>query len=438
MATTLSSTIHTSDMTLQRSLYSTLVYSAVPLIFLKLLWRSRKAPAYRQRWAERIASFETPELKDKVIWIHTVSVGEFIAAKTLVSHFAEKDDTSVVVTTTTPTGSEQVKKAFADKVFHVYCPYDAPAFVRRFLNRVKPTCAVLMETELWPNIVHQCSEKGIPVVLANGRMSEKSARAYQKFAGLTAEMLSKLSAAAVQNEDDALRFRELGLSESQLTITGSVKFDLNISEDVREAAQVLKRQLNENGQAPIWIAASTHKGEDEIILNAYTRIKARHPKLKLLLVPRHPERFDSVFQLCRATGFQTLRRSEGSLTDVEILLCDTMGELLTLLGAADYAFIGGSLVNTGGHNYIEPAAWGLPILSGPSTFNFRKIARQLEECGGLQICSGAAAIDAALSAFIESPDTASKSGAAAKALADENRGALERLISLIENTVTPS
>lgn len=419
-------------MTLQRSLYSTLVYSAIPLVFLKLLWRSRKAPAYRERWAERIAAFDTPELKGDVIWIHTVSVGEFIAAKTLIQHFIEKNNCSVVVTTTTPTGSDQVNAAFPQGVFHVYCPYDAPAFVSRFLNKLAPKCVVLMETELWPNIIHQCAEREIPVILANGRMSEKSAKAYQKFASLSSEMLSKLSLAAVQNEEDGERFKSLGLPADKLSITGSVKFDLNISAEVRDAAQTLKAQLKGDDHAPIWIAASTHKGEDEVILNAYTRLKAAHPALKLLLVPRHPERFDSVFQLCKASGFSCSRRSEGSHTNAEITLCDTMGELLTLLGAADFAFVGGSLVNTGGHNYIEPAAWGLPILSGPSTFNFRKIAQQLEDCGALSICSGASAIESKISEYIGNPELAANAGQAARGLAEQNRGALQRLIALIE------
>jgi len=417
-----------------RRVYTLIFTLALPIVFLRLLWRSRKAPEYRERWNERLGNFPTPTRHGSVVWFHTVSVGEFIAATPLIRHYLQRG-ASVVVTTTTPTGSAQVRKTFGDQVFHVYGPYDLPLFVNRFLNKIKPKVCVLLETELWPNLIRCCKRHNIPVILANARLSEKSFNAYARFPGLSKSMLNELSFAAIQNETDAKRFVALGLPENRGEVIGSIKFDLDLAEELRARAQDLSSSLHRQGNV-VWIAASTHAGEDEIILEAYRTLKEKFNTLKLILVPRHPERFATVRELCDATGFKVRQRSLGNpndAADVDILLGDTMGELMLLFGAADVAFIGGSLVEKGGHNYIEAAAWALPIVSGPSTYNFSAVAKELQRSGSLTIVNDANDMVETLAPLLEDDERRRDSGLAGKAVADKNRGATQKLIGIIDS-----
>ena len=409
--------------------------------------RARKSPAYKKRIGERFGRYPKAELKDQVIWFHTVSVGEFIAAKPLIQHYIDQASTSVLVTTMTPTGSDRVSATFGDQVLHCYLPYDIPFFVGSFLSTYQPNKFICLETELWPNLIHECSVRNIPVILANGRLSEKSAKGYQKVSALTRPMLKSISIAAIQNRQDADRFIELGLPASHCETIGSIKFDLELSEELENRARELKSTISKNSSYPVWIAASTHKGEDEIVLNAFRRVKESHPDLKLIIVPRHPERFDRVYALASASGFEVKRRSEYQYSathstaspsepediSFDILVGDTMGELMLLFGVSDIAFIGGSLVSNGGHNYIEPAAWSLPILTGPSTYNFREIAKQLDDCGALTIVNSDGALATAVTKLMDNLETASKRGAAGKRVAEKNRGAMRKLISIIDS-----
>ena len=415
-----------------RQLYSALLYVLSPLLLLRLWLKGRRLPAYRQRWRERFGWYRdlsSPE--PGALWFHTVSVGEFLAAKALIEHYLYSYDGPVLVTTMTPTGSERVRAAFGDRVQHVYLPYDLPVAVKRFLRHVKPRLFICLETELWPNLLHYCHRQQVPVVLANARLSEKSAAGYRKLRSLSSAMLQTIYVAAIQNAADAKRLQSLGLPEHKARVIGSIKFDLDLSEEQKASAAKLREQLG--GQAAkVWIAASTHKGEDEIILRAFKQLKTQHSALKLILVPRHPERFDAVYQLCRETNINTGRRSAGEEALCDILLGDTMGELLILLGAADFAFIGGSFIDNGGHNYIEAAIWKIPILTGPSTYNFHEIASMLVAAGGMHICEDEVALATHAQHWLEDSRAAQAAGERAFSLADQNRGAMQKLINIID------
>lgn len=418
-----------------RFIYTIIFYLAVPFILLRLLWRAVAAPAYAKRWSERFALFKPLGTNKKVVWFHTVSVGEFIAALPLIRLLQARGDLQLVVTTTTPTGSERVRASLGESVFHVYAPYDLPDVLARFIRRTQPSLLLIMETELWPNTLAACAKRNIPRILVNARMSEKSARGYDKFSLLTQPMLQNLTKALVQNKTDAERFNRIGLPVSKAEVTGNIKFDLNISDDIREKAELLKQQWSQDGQKLLWIAASTHQGEDEIILDAYDKCKKNKAldHLRLVIVPRHPERFASVANLCLSRSFAVSRRSEKLLaTDTQVIIGDTMGELLLMLGASDIAFVGGSLVANGGHNFIEPAVWKLPILSGPSVFNFAEVARLLSDAEALVYVPSAEALAQQVELLALNVSERHKRGQAALQVANENRGALMKTLNAIE------
>ncbi|HSC83364.1 MAG TPA: lipid IV(A) 3-deoxy-D-manno-octulosonic acid transferase, partial [Pseudomonas sp.] len=369
---------------MNRRLYTLILHLALPLICLRLLWRAWRAPAYGRRIGERFA-FGLGAFAPGGIWVHAVSLGESIAAAPLIRELlARYPHLPITVTSMTPTGSERIQALFGSRIQHCYLPYDLPWACKRFLCKVQPQLAVIMETELWPNHIHQCAMRGVPVVLANARLSERSARGYARFTKLTAPMLGELSLIAVQSEAEAERFRQLGARPDCVEVTGSIKFDLSVDPQLQQRATALRAEWGATAR-PLWIAASTHAGEDEIILAAHRQLLQQFPQALLILVPRHPERFASVFELCTREGFGTVRRSLGVAVTAEtqVLLGDTLGELLFLYALADLAFVGGSLVANGGHNLLEPAALGKPLLSGPHLFNFLEIATLLREAGDL-------------------------------------------------------
>jgi 3-deoxy-D-manno-octulosonic-acid transferase len=421
-----------------RLLYTAVFIVALPVIFYRLWIKDKKVPGYRIRWPERFGIYPAPQETRPIVWVHAVSVGEVVAATPVVRRLLELGTVSVMITTMTPTGSTRVIDTFGRRVLHVYAPYDLPWTVAAFLRRTRPALAVIMETELWPNMLHECAARGLPTVLANARMSARSARRYQRFAaGATRELLACLDRVAVQNTEDGQRFVELGLAPEKLMVTGSVKFDVSITEDLRRAAAQLRDSYGRD--RPVWIAASTHDGEDAVILEAFSRLLQLHPRALLLLVPRHPERFDSVHELCRSR-FNTCRRSSGQAprADTQVVVGDTMGEMMLLYGSADIAFVGGSLIERGGHNMIEPACWGLPILSGPHTFNFADISKRLVECGGMVIIRDTQSLTQQLIHWLDYPETAVEVGSRARAFAEQNRGAVERLMGLLSPYLPPA
>ncbi|WP_423204775.1 lipid IV(A) 3-deoxy-D-manno-octulosonic acid transferase [Pseudomonas kribbensis] len=416
---------------MNRTLYTALFYLGLPLVAIRLWLRSRKAPAYAKRIGERF-SYGMPTLQPGGIWVHAVSVGESIAAAPMIRALLQRYPTlPITVTCMTPTGSERIHALFANepRIQHCYLPYDLPCAAARFLDRVQPKLAVIMETELWPNHIHQCAKRGIPVALANGRLSERSAKGYGRFSKLTAPMLVEMSLFAVQTEAEAQRFRDLGARPETVEVTGSIKFDLTIDPQLLQRAAELRGQWQAQ-ERPVWIAASTHEGEDEVVLNAHRRLLANHPDALLILVPRHPERFNSVFDLCQREGFATVRRSTGANVDAatSVLLGDTMGELLFLYALADSAFVGGSLVPNGGHNLLEPAALAKPVISGPHLFNFLDIAAQLRSAGALAEVDDAEGLATEVQRLFELPRDAQRMAEAGLSVMRRNQGALQRLL----------
>ena len=414
---------------MNRLLYTLLLHLALPLIALRLALRARKAPAYARRINERF-SLGLPTMKPGGIWVHAVSVGESIAAAPMIRALqAHYPALPITVTCMTPTGSERIQALFGASVQHCYLPYDLPWAAARFLDRVQPRLAVVMETELWPNHIHQCAKRGIPVALANARLSERSARGYARFGKLTAPMLGELSLIAVQTQTEAQRFLDLGARPGCVEVTGSIKFDLKIDAELLQRADALRQQWQATTR-PVWIAASTHAGEDEIVLAAHRQLLKTQPDALLILVPRHPERFNSVHELCISERLTTRRRSTAEAVQAsdQVLLGDTMGELLFLYALADIAFVGGSLVANGGHNLLEPAALGKPVLSGPHLFNFLEIAAQLREAGALSEVENAMQLADKVAALLNEPSKMQRMSQVGLSVLKANQGALERLL----------
>ena len=416
-----------------RYLYTALLYLLTPFVLLRLSWRALRAPAYAKRWGERFGNYPVPDLHD-TIWIHAVSVGEVIAAVPLVRALrVAYPQRTVLITTMTPTGSEQVQRLFHGEVRHVYAPYDLPGAVSGFLERTRPRLAVIMETELWPNLFHGCRVRGIPVIVANARLSARSARGYRRIAALTRATLHDVSVIAAQSEADAERFRGLiGPSmESSIQVTGSIKFDMRLPASLREEAQVLRRDLGV--ERPVWIAASTHEGEEQAVLDAHRRVRAEIPNALLMLVPRHPERFARVAALCEKRGLRVVTRSSHlpCLPDSDVFLGDSMGELQLFYAAADLAFIGGSLVPTGGHNPLEAAALAVPILFGPHMFNFAEIGKLLlNQDAARQVCD-ADALAVGVVTLLQDVEQRHAMGERGHQLVEANRGALEHLMRIV-------
>jgi 3-deoxy-D-manno-octulosonic-acid transferase len=404
----------------------------VPLYPLRLFWRAQKAPAYRQRWLERFGLFEPPNRQDG-IWIHAVSVGEVQAISQLVGRLLDQyPQRPLLITTATPTGADRVQALFGDEVEHRYAPIDLPWVVRRYLHLFQPRLLILVETEIWPNLIYHAKQEGVPTLLANARLSVRSAQRYHRLARLTRETLRNLTLIAPHAEADAERFHTLGARPDQLEVIGSIKYDIRLPGSLLERADVLRREWG--GQRPVWIAASTHDGEDELILQAHYRVRQVIRDALLVLVPRHPERFERVAQLVEDSGFQMVKRSEQRPCEQHtgVFLGDTMGELTLFIGASDAAFIGGSLVPHGGHNILEAAAQGVAVVFGPYIFNFTEISELfLQQQAAVQVES-VDALAQQITQWLSDASERSRIGEAGRELVDKNRGALDRLTRLVE------
>lgn len=419
-----------------RLFYSCLWYLLLPFLFVRLWWRGRLAPAYRQRWSERLAlgyARAGMPVLEKSVWVHAVSVGEFLAAVPLIEALLQRHpDLPLVVTTTTPTGSERVQKTFDSRVRHVYCPWELPAALARFLNHFNPRLCLVMETELWPNLAHAASAHGCRLMLVNGRLSARSARGYAKFPALVRPLLAHFSCLSVQTENDARHFRELGATDAQLRVNGSIKFDLAIGEALREKARHEKEKL---GARPVWIAASTHPQEEALVLAAHRQVLQTVPDALLIWVPRHPERFNAVAtQVADAKLLLARRSRDDKVTPAtQVYLADTMGELLMLYGVSDVALVAGSLAAPlGGHNLLEPAAWKLPVISGTHLENFLVIAGLLEQAKGLTRVHSDADLARAVTQFLQDAEQRKAQGEAAFSVLAANQGALARTLEQVE------
>lgn len=417
--------------------YQVLLYLIQPLIWLRLLLRSRKTPAYRKRWAERYG-YCTGKVLPSGIMLHSVSVGETLAAIPLVQalrHYYPY--LPITVTTMTPTGSERVQSAFGKDVHHVYLPYDLPGAIKRFLDQVNPKLVIIMETELWPNLINVLHQRHIPLVIANARLSARSAAGYKKIGGFIRNMLHHITLIAAQNQEDGDRFVEIGLKRSQLTVTGSLKFDISIRPELVASAVSLRRQWAPH--RPVWIATSTHDGEERILLAAQRKLLGKHPDLLLILVPRHPERFATAKDLVQKAGFNYIQRSRGEIpsNSTQIVIGDTMGELMLLYGIADLAFVGGSLVERGGHNPLEAAVHAIPVLMGPHTLNFNDICAKLSQAKGLIPVVDIDSLVKEVETLLADEDCRRCYGRHAVEVLYQNQGALQRLLQILEPHLPP-
>jgi 3-deoxy-D-manno-octulosonic-acid transferase len=412
------------------------VYLLLPYAIGNLIWRALRYSEYWRRWPERFG-FVARSSGRRMLWVHAVSIGEVRSAAPLVDALVERyPQHRIVVTTMTPTGSKQVRDLFGDSVSHCYVPYDFPDAVRRFFDRVRPEAAVIAETEFWPNIFAECGRRGIPLLLVNGRVSQASLRGYLRVPSIARAMLANADLLCAQTRVDAQRLRNLGAAEHLIHVTGNLKFDVELPARLLDEARALRDHWGR--KRPVWIAASTHAGEERKVLEAHAELRRRHPTLLLVLVPRHPERFKSVAALCRRRGFAVALRSrtpEALPPGTDVLVGDTMGELQRLYAAADVAFIGGSLVPHGGQNLLEACAVRVPVAFGPHMFHFEEIAAMAIERGAARQIHDVQGLVEAVALYFEQPDLRRAAGSAAHTLVTDNRGALDRTLALVEDAL---
>ncbi len=417
-----------------RILYNLLTY----VLFLPYIgyWLVRGITnrSYLKRIGERLG-IGYPRL-ERCIWIHAVSVGEVVAAVPLVRALGRRfPDRPLLVTTVTPTGAARVASLFGDEVHHTYIPFEAPHVVDRFFSTTNPDIALVLETEIWPNLYRGCGVRDIPLVLVSARISPKSVRNYRRLLPLFRETLSHGIVIAAQSEADAERFLSLGAAPERTRITGNIKFDVELPPDLPLRGRELRADLFLD--RPVWIAASTHEGEEEIVLAAQQALLKNHPEVLLVLVPRHPQRFPAVRDMIVKQGMSVVSRTDGEPCSMstQVFLGDTMGELTLFYAASDVAFVAGSLVPIGGHNLLEPAALGLPLLSGPHVFNAQEIADMFVASGSCRLVQDSADLAAQVDDLLSDPETASRLGDAGREILERNRGSLHRLLALIEPLV---
>ena len=416
---------------LMLSVYSAGLYLLLPLTLYHLIWRGLRQRAYMMRWSERYAHIDAlPELNN-AIWVHAVSVGEINAAVPLINALKEQyPQRPILITTITPTGSERVRSLWGDGVNHVYLPYDLRALVRRFLQRVRPSIAIIVETEIWPNLFVETAKQGIPLVIANARLSERSLKGYAYLSPLIRLALSAVNLICAQSQPDARRFVRLGAADSKVCVSGNLKYDLALPEDTVNLGKHWRGQWQ---QSPVWIIASSHLEEEPTLAEFHVQLLERIPNLRLIWVPRHPERFNAVFERCQDMGLQTIRRSSDQPPTAEdqVLLVDSMGELLQFLAAADVCFVAGSIKPVGGHNVLEPAALGVPVVVGPHIFNFQQVCAGLEQVGALKQGQSSAQMIELIDKWLRDAPAAEVAGKAGQEFVAANRGSVARTLQLI-------
>lgn len=414
-----------------RFLYNLLIYLLLLPVAGYWLFRGVVNRSYRDRVGQRFG-IAFPQL-DKCIWIHAVSVGEVQAAVPLIRAIGKRfPDHEMLVTTVTPTGAARVEAAFGDTVSHCYIPFEMPSAVDKFFASVNPELALIMETEIWPNLYQGCGVRDIPLVLVSARISPKSVDSYRKFLPLFRETLSHGIIIAAQSDADADRFRTLGASPVRTWVTGNIKFDIELPSDLVQHGRDFRQHTF--GDRAVWIAASTHDVEEQQVLSAHQLLLEKYPDLLLVLVPRHPERFAAVGEMIDKAQLKKVARTEDSVCDssTKVFLGDTMGEVPLFYAASDVAFVGGSLVPIGGHNMLEPAALGLPVISGPHVYNAQEIADMFTEVGACSIVTDATELAGAVDELLADRNNAAARGSKGLEIVQRNRGALRRLLGLLE------
>lgn len=415
-----------------RALYTLLLTLVAPFFLYGLYKKKPNKPFVGKRWKEHFGLSPRIENADNPVWIHAASVGEVLAITPFIKRLkAAHPQLDIVLTTTTPTGAKQAE-GLSQWVTHRYCPLDFTFAQKRFLGRIQPSQLIIVETELWPNMLNCVAPRNIPIHLVNARLSEKSYRGYKKVLPLFKPMASAITQVICQYQSDRDRFAKLGVAQDKLRVSGSIKFDVSIEQKTLESAAKLRNQVSL--ERPVWIAASTHQGEDEIVLDAHKKVLATLPDALLILVPRHPERFSAVKSLSKQ-HFHSVARSEDEEipTNAQVYIGDTMGEMLIMMGASDICFMGGSLLGkkVGGHNLLEPAALGLPILTGPSFFNFADITQALCEEEACKIAEDSEMIATYVTSLMSNPAKSKLLGLKAKQVVDSNRGALDKTLAYL-------
>lgn len=420
-------------------LYSALLAVAlagyVPVLLARRLRGRRPGAPLRHRLG-RIGEGLPPEPR---CWVHAVSVGESIAAIPLIEEIRRRwPDLSVVVTTVTPTGAHVVKERLAGVAEHRYFPVDLPGPVRRAVDAVRPRFVIGMETELWPNFYRVLAERAIPTMIANGRISDRSFRRYRLVRGLMGAVLRRITVLAMQSEEDARRIMALGAPAERVVVTGSLKADQPVEE--AGARELWERLLGLTSGEPVWIAGSTHRGEDEAVLDAFATLRQRFPGLRLLLAPRHPDRVEDIERLAQERHLSAVRRSALPRAHAAgaVVILDTVGELANLYRVADVVFVGGSLVPTGGHNMLEPALRAKPVLFGPHTGNFRDSAELLLRADGARLVRDGAELERVVEALLADPSAARAMGERGFRAVVSRQGAVRATIDLIEKYLEPA
>jgi 3-deoxy-D-manno-octulosonic-acid transferase len=415
-----------------RYLYTLAMFLVTPLLVIRLLARGVRSRPYPRRWPERFGFFKAPGFSGS-LWIHAVSVGEVNAAEPLIKALRrDYPNAPLVITTITTTGTARVHQLFGDSVFHVYLPYDLPFSVGRFLKKIRPRLALIVETEIWPNLYFACRRRGIPLMIVNARLSERSMRGYKPLRGLARSALRCVQLIAAQSRTDAARYRLLGADRQQVLVTGNMKFDMPIPLDAVADGALMREHWG--ARRPVWMAASTHEGEELAVLEAHLKVLKRFPDALLVLAPRHPERFRLVENTVRSLGFTVATRSIDGVPSPGHKVCviDAMGQLMPFFAAADVAFVGGSLVPIGGHNVLEPAALSVPVLVGPHTFNFEEITHSLIEEGGAERVADADQLGPDVLKLLLDGARREQMGQAAQRVFERERGAVQRIMQLID------
>jgi len=415
-----------------RFAYALITYLMMPVYAAYWAVRGLGNRSYRDRFGQRFG-FGYPLMTGGSIWIHAVSVGEVQAAVPLIKSLVKQfPDRRLLVTTVTPTGAARVEALFGDSVQHCYIPFETPYAVTRFFNSVQPDIALILETEIWPNLYYECGRREIPLVLVSARISPNSMGTYRSFLPLFRETLSYGIVIAAQSEADAERFRLLGAAPERTKVTGNIKFDIELPKDLLESGDAFRRE--NFAERPVWVAASTHDREEEQVLHAHELVRKQFPDALLVLVPRHPERFATVRGLLHKQGLNFVARTDGvpCTSDTEVYLGDTMGDVPLFYAAANVAFVGGSLVPIGGHNLLEPAALGRPVVTGPHLFHTQDIAGKFEKLGASITVNNAGQLGAAVADLFADEARATDIGNRGREIVQQNKGALDRLLKLLE------
>ena len=411
-----------------RALYTFLLYAMMPYVWLRLAWRSRRDRGYLRHLGERLGFGSTAD--EGAILIHAVSVGEVQAALPLLDVMLEQRRGPFLLTTTTPSGRRRGESLFSGRVVQRYLPWDLPGAIRRFLARTAPRVVIVLETELWPNLIHACAERSIPLIYVNARLSARSAAGYHRFRSLFAPALARVNAVAAQTNEDAARLVATGACPERVVVTGNTKLDVAVPAAARESGRLLRHRIGPSRR--VWIAASTHEGEEELVLDAFSRVRGEVPGCCLILVPRHVDRAGRIASLVRRRGYSASLRTEGFDASADVLLGDTMGELPVLYAASDLAFVGGSLVDIGGHNLLEPAVLGIPALTGPNTRNFSDLAASLAAAGAVRVVHDAEDLAGTVIDLLRDPNRRHRMGEEGREFVMSNRGARERTMAVID------